>query len=494
MRNVIGKEDYNYILDLLSDPTDPIIESNNSWQSPQSDGDVGFCKGYRLTQKYNTGEICYKTLPRKFRERIQRHTKDISEQCFVDFDYQFLLDQFESHKFTFTPSVYNYILKFGNTLLSRVEKNNKYQRKMVLNLIGRWLYEVERIQESEPWRSVSLKNLRTHSSLTNLNSKLRPFLLCDGQLLWMIDVIASQPYILSTVLSDRFINGTGEGYNLRTIYPEIIDELIDNGILMSLDTTFQENGFEYGSTITGKTSSYYVSNDTGGNGKETHSLSFPFMWSLFSDKVDKESIDKYRRAPFKEDFYKDLILKSNNVSENIDEQREVLKNNMMYILFDDNKYHRNNAWSMLMFYEEYPGVNKWITRMHDSVGKSKLSYLLQRAESYLVLNGVARQFHEKFPSAPIFTIHDAIYTYPEYLPDLHRMIQEDFYSITGIDVGVKIKPEKPNPEPKLKDVDEVWGEIRPVRNQDKFEEVRNGVFSINIDRGAEFLKRSMSLS
>ena len=46
MRNVIGKEDYNYILDLLSAPTDPIIESNNSWQSPQSDGDVGFCKGY----------------------------------------------------------------------------------------------------------------------------------------------------------------------------------------------------------------------------------------------------------------------------------------------------------------------------------------------------------------------------------------------------------------------------------------------------------------
>ncbi len=256
---------------------------------------------------------------------------------------------------------------------------------------------------------------------------------------------------------------------------------------MSLDTTYQENDFEYSSTITGTTSSYYVSDDTGGNDKETHSFPFPFMWSLFSDEADKESIDKYRGAPFKEDFYKDLILKSHIVSENIEEQREVLKNNMMYILFDDNKYHRNNAWSMLMFYEEYPGVNKWITRMHDSVGKSKLSYLLQRSESYLVLNVVSRLFHTKYPSVPIFSIHDSLHTYEEYLPDLERLIKENFYSITGIDVGVKIKPEKPNPEPKQEDVDEVWREIRPVRNKEKFEEVRNGVFSSNIERGAEFL-------
>ena len=140
-----------------------------------------------------------------------------------------------------------------------------------------------------------------------------------------------------------------------------------------------------------------------------------------------------------------------------------------------------------MFNEEYPGLDKWITRMHDSVGKSKLSYLLQRSESYLVLNVVSRLFHAKYPSVPIFSIHDSLHTYEEHLPDLERLIKENFYSITGIDVGVKIKSEKPNPEPKQEDVDEVWRDIRPVRNKEKFEEVRNGVFSSNIEHGAEFL-------
>lgn len=487
MRNVIGREHYKFILDLLSDPTDPIIESNNSWHSSQGDGDFGFCKGYRLTQKYNTGEICYKTLPRNFRKKIEKHTKDVSEQFLVDVDYQFLLDQFKSNKFTFIPSVYNYIKEFGNILLSRVEHKNKYRRIMVLNLIGRWLNEVDKIQELEPWRSVSPKNHRVHSSLTNLNSKLRPFLLCGGQPLWMIDITASQPYILSTLLSDRFLNGIGEGYNLRTIYPEIIDELIGSGVLISMDTTYQENEFEYCSMITGKTSSF-VSDFTGGYGKEPHSYTPPFMWSVFSDEIDKKSIDKYRSVPYKIDFYKDFILKSQCVPRNIEEQRQELKDDMMLVLFDDNWKHRNSIQSIIMFDEEYPGVNKWITQMHDSIGSSKLAYLLQRAESYLVLNVVSRQFHDKYPLAPLYSLHDAVLTYEKYLPDLERMILESFYSLTGIDVGLKSKPKKPNPEPKLEDVDEVWREIRPVRDRKKFEKVRAGVFTSNIKRGADFLE------
>jgi len=486
MRKVIGKESYKDILDLLMNPTDPIIESNDSWQSPQGDGEKGFCKGYRLTEKYNTGEIIYKSLPRKFREKIKRHTKEISEEYFVDIDYQFLLDQFEYHKFSFVPSVYDYINQFGSILLSRAE-DNKYRRMMVLNLIGRWLYEIDKIQESELWRSVSPKNIRIHSILTNLNSKIRPFLLCDGRPLWMADVISSHPYTLSTILSDRFVIGKGCGYNLQTIYPGIIDELIENRVITCLDTTYQDSGFEYCSMITGTTSSF-VSDSSNRYKKETHSNSYPFKWSVLLDKNDKENIDEYCRAPFKSDFYKDFVLKSQVVSDNIEERRQEFKDDMMLIQFDDDKKHRNNIRSIILFNEVYPGVNKWINQMHDSIGNSKFSYLLQRAESYLLLNVVARLFHERFPSAPLFSIHDAILAHEEYLPDLKRLIQENFYSLTGIDVGVKRKPEKPNPEPKLEDIDEVWKEIRPVRDREKFEKVRAGVFTSSIKRGAEFLE------
>jgi len=136
-------------------------------------------------------------------------------------------------------------------------------------------------------------------------------------------------------------------------------------------------------------------------------------------------------------------------------------------------------------------VNKWINQMHDSIGNSKFSYLLQRAESYLLLNVVARQFHDKYPTAPLFSIHDALLTHEEYLPDLQRLIQENYRRLTGIDVGSRIKPEKLNLKPKLEDIDEVWRKIRPIRDREKFEKVRDGVFMSNIRRGAEFLEKAI---
>lgn len=488
MRKVMGRKGYYLVLDSLLNREDPIIESDNSWQSSQRGAHKGYSKGYRLTQKYNTGEICYKSLPRKFGDRVQKHTKGISQPK-ADVDYQFLLDQFESHKFTFLTSVYDYIQNFGNALLSRVENNNEYQQKMILNKIGFWLYSVEKIQEKHPWHSVSPKNHRIHSRLTNLNSYLRPFLLCDGEPLGMIDITASQPYILSTILSDRFLNGTGNGYNLRTIFPEIIEELVSNGSIMN--STYTENCIEYYSTITGGTGSF-VCNNTASSKEESQTFPFPFMWGLFSKEDNMVSRDKYRQAPFEIDFYKDLIIKSQSVLGSIEEQRQKLKDDMMFVLFDDNWYHRNNSQSILMFNDEYPGVNKWINEMHDSIGKSKFSYLLQRAESYLVLNVVSRQFHDKYSSAPIFTIHDAIYTYPEHLSDLRTLIEDNLFDITDIRVGARTKSEKPDPEPKLGDVDEVWGEILPIKNKKKFEKVRDGVFTTNIKRGAEFLGVSIS--
>ncbi len=301
------------------------------------------------------------------------------------------------------------------------------------------------------------------------------------------------------------MTGTGSGYNLRTIYPEIIDELIESRVITSLNTTYQKSGFEYSSMVTGTTSSFVSDFSDGyekdypssypfmwsvfsdGYEKDYHSNSYPFMWSVFFDKNDKENIDEYCRAPFKSDFYKDFVLKSEVVSDNIEERRQEFKDNMMLIQFDVNKRHRNSIRSIILFNEVYPGVNKWINQIHDSIGNSKFSYLLQRAESYLLLNVVARQFHDKYPTVPLFSIHDALLTHEEYLPDLERLIQENYLRLTGIDVGVKIKPEEPNPEPKLDDIDEVWRKIRPIRDRKKFENVRAGVFTSNIKRGMEFL-------
>jgi hypothetical protein len=109
----------------------------------------------------------------------------------------------------------------------------------------------------------------------------------------------------------------------------------------------------------------------------------------------------------------------------------------------------------------------------------------------LVLDVVCREFHEKFPVQPIFTIHDAVYTYEEYLPDLQSLLLERFYEITGVRVGVKTTFGKSNPEPKPEDIQQEWMEIKPINNLKSYQEKNFTVFSSNIEGGSKFLSQNL---
>ena len=84
--------------------------------------------------------------------------------------------------------------------------------------------------------------------------------------------------------------------------------------------------------------------------------------------------------------------------------------------------------------------------------------------SYLILNVVCREFNERYPAAPVFTIHDAVLTCEEYLPDLTRLILGRFYEITGIKAGLKESQWKANSEPKPEDIEEEWQKIKSVNS------------------------------
>jgi hypothetical protein len=519
MRKVMGRKDYYLILELLSDTEEPIIETNNSWRSSPKDDNKRYCKGYRITQKFSTGEVEFKTLPGKFRKRVIKHMPDELEAVLMTEKYQFLLNQFKSHTFSFDPQVYDYIWLFGHKLLSMVRDHNEYQTRMVYNLIGRWLYFVEKIENNDLWYNVSASNHRLNSSITSLKRTLRPFLLCDGKPLGMIDISASQPYFLSSVIGTSFLTDTGDGFNLRSIYPKVWEEMVSKGLICdNMNTTYSgdtfnnnsisahfasndllNKGIDYsGSTITfnndisvSAISNLFTgsSNISSSSGSTTNYPSF--IWGQFLTGKEVESLMSYYQSPFDNDFYKHLFSTYQSMTGSYEDfcpdQRQKIKDNMMYILFEDNWKHRNNNEYIRMFRMVYPGIDKWIEWILKTIGKSKFSLLLQRAESYLVLDVVCREFIQKYPSAPVFTIHDAVMTYEEYLPDLQKILLGRFKEITGVKVGIKNKSEKPNPEPKQKDIDKAWSKIRPVTTEEKFNKKFNGVFVSNIERGSAFL-------
>lgn len=486
MRKIMGRKDYYSIIRLLSDPINPVIESDASYRSADLGG-VAYPKGYRLCQKHNTGEIEWRTIPEKFSKRIKKHIKKDSTENFDDSKYRFLYDQFTVNKLSIDPAVKDYIYSFGQQLLTRAN-NNEYQTNMVLNHIGRWLNTVEKIENDELWYQVSPANWRLNSSVTHLKRTLRPFLLCNGEKLVEVDITASQPYILSAVMNTEFISGNNGYFNLQSIYPEAFIRLTETGFIT---TSSVENSYSFGYTSYSGSSMHSDFNLDSVSSTGSFKKSYSFMWGLFFNDVELNSIKSYQASPFDKDFYRYLINRSNIINcqetSNEDVLRKKLKDNMKLVLFDDNKHHRDNSIYIKMFYEAFPGVNKLICTLHSLIGKSGFSYLLQRAESYLVLDVVSRNFHHKFPTAPIFTVHDAICTYPEYLDDLKRLIVEHSQNLIGTPVGLKEKIWESNPVPKPEDIEDMWAKIRQVKTLEKYQKKAHSVFQSNIERGKKFL-------
>ena len=478
LKKVLGSKDFYVIRDLLMNPSDPIIEVDNSWHNPNGGNSSGYCQGYRITPKYNTGEVVFKTIPKKLSKVISKYVDKDTSAADAAPDYIFLLDQFESNTLSFDPKVYEFISNFSQQLLILIQNNNPYQIKLVHNLIGRWIYYISQTEDNKLWCKVSPKNHRLNSSITNLPRILRPFLLFNGESLTCVDVTSSQPYILSSVMQAKFYNESTVGFNLKTIYPELYRELIENG---SIDTS--NTGVKYYSSNTGYTSSF-ISN---------LSNSSSFMWCNFFTAPDIDSITNYTQAPFYLDFYTDLLNRYytyNNIPKRVAQKddREKLKGTMMYVLFDENKGHRNNNLQIQMFQTVYPGVEKWLNQIHSLIGKKRFSYLLQRAESYLLLNVICREFNEQHPTAPLITIHDGLFTTKDYVRNLNGFVLRRLREITGIIAGCKTKASQIDPSPQIQDVENEWAKIEPISTEEKYLKNINGVFTSNIIRGSQFLE------
>jgi hypothetical protein len=483
IKKVLGNKDFYVIRELLINPDDPIIEIDKSWHNPNGSSINGYCQGYRIAPKYNTGEVVFKTIPEKLAKVIVKHSKKEAANKVTAPNYHFLLTQFECNTLSFASLVYDYVYHFGLMLLKRIQDNNPYHENLVHNLIGRWLYYIEQISDRKSWYKVSVKNHRLNSSVTNLPKLLRPFLLCNGEPLSCVDVSSSQPYILSSIMQSRFYSVCNEGYNLNTIYPELYKELIDNGSI-DTSTTYSSNlGIQYYTSHTG-----YTTNISSNNTNNSSS----FMWCDLFTTSELDSMNRYNQSPFYLDFYKNVLdryyVYTNTPRSIQTDDRDKLKGTMMFVLFDDNQNHRNYNHQIQIFQTVYPGVERWINQVHKLIGKQRFSYLLQRAESYLLLNVICREFNEQNPTAPLLTIHDGVFTTLKYVQKLKGLVLKRLNELTGVLAGCKVKSSQIDPNPQIQDVENEWAKIEPIKTKEKYLKNIKGVFSSNITRGSKFLE------
>jgi hypothetical protein len=159
----------------------------------------------------------------------------------------------------------------------------------------------------------------------------------------------------------------------------------------------------------------------------------------------------------------------------------------MYILFDGNQSRRKNNPKVKHMNQCYPGVNKWLELALEHIGGKELSYILQRSESYFLLDKVSRRFNHDNPNAPIFTIHDGLFTHEEYVDQLRVLITDTGLELTGILPGVKIECPRIDLNPSIEDVDKYWKKVKWVTNQKRFDKKKRSVFQSNIDRALKFI-------
>jgi hypothetical protein len=88
--------------------------------------------------------------------------------------------------------------------------------------------------------------------------------------------------------------------------------------------------------------------------------------------------------------------------------------------------------------------------------------------------------------APLFTIHDSLFTTQEYTERLKSLIIDTGLELTGILRGAKIECPKMEINPTLEDVEKHWKKAKWVTTQKKFDEKKRKVFQSNIDRAKIF--------
>jgi hypothetical protein len=358
------------------------------------------------------------------------------------------------HQLEFHPTVMDYIQNFGIQLLEY--SKNKFQRTAIHNQIGRWLASINRFRYKELNPMISASNHRLNSGFTNLPKLLRPFVMCKGQSLISIDLSASQPYLLTKLMMKKFFLDDKEGFNLYTINNDLYNNIINEVCI--------DNGMD----------------------------SIPFMWGKFFDQNKLLDFDRYRNISFESDFYTQTILSSNSgiTEAELIDKRLKFKKSIMYLLFDDDRSRRSTFPSMQFLKSAYPGVNKWIELTHSSIGKKTFALILQRAESYLLLNKICRQFNQLNPEAPFFTIHDSVFTTENYEIPLIQSFQKCCKEVIGINPGLKV--DKPVRNSNVTDVDVklVWNQLKKISTEELFEKNKRQFLSINIKMGENFMKNA----
>ena len=294
-------------------------------------------------------------------------------------------------------------LKLGNSVLWDTDRMSK-KKKLPWNQFNHAYISAENLN-SGIYHLLMDRNVgRFHSNLTNMRSVVRNAITYDGQKLVSVDIRNSQPY-LSTALFRKEFWSPSNNHDKASL---------NNSFLRTEDDAF----LFYKGLIN--------INNIYNNEKDSHIM-------LGENALDLENKDfsKYTDLVVEGQLYDFLEAEFGDVLGKKYCSRQDVKAAVFQVLFTDNRFiGQKEAAPKKMFQMFFPDVYEVFARIK-AKDSTLLPRLLQKIESHLIINVIAKRISKEYPGAPIFTIHDSIATTEKYSGQVSKIMREELTKAIG---------------------------------------------------------------
>jgi len=276
-------------------------------------------------------------------------------------------------------------------------------------------YQFGVLRINQDWYTLNVDETagRFHSNLTNLKSELRHALTYQGEQLVSIDLKNSQPFISLLLLNPMF-------YKDYYTVPMNPDQPIIrwNKVNKSQQHTTEEvTQAAKAPRIQLLTPSITLSNidpkiasNILGINSSTRNSTALITLAESNKLTQSEDVLLYRKLVESGTLYE--YLEECMIAEGLPKpkDRRELKGIMFQVLFTDNSFFKQpEAEPKRLFARAFPTVHE-LFRLVKGSAKRDLPVLLQRIESNLFIETIAKRISKERPLLPIFTIHDSIVT------------------------------------------------------------------------------------
>lgn len=252
----------------------------------------------------------------------------------------------------------------------------KYQKRLI---------PVHKLTNKQFYITRDATGRRVHTNISALKRELRQYLTFDNKKLVEVDIVNSQPYFFNALLNPSFY--TKE----NPVYFSLLSRLeFDKSVCKTLVESSAQDKLKY-IDATSKGNFYEI------------------MQQVLAEKFGREV------------------------------SRQESKQYVFPIFFARNRYNSNIVTiGKEAFAEAFPTLATLMGELK-RVRHNSCAILLQRIESYLMLDKVTERIIRELPEHPIFTIHDSFLCLEEDVEQIKKIMEEEIVSFTNIPITIKAK-------------------------------------------------------